>query len=145
MRQQQRSSKGFGVKLGYWSDNFIFYYEIICRTADKLDVTKRNILRVGGMFFDTLGLLRSITLQPKLIFQELCRNKLEWDQVINDRNIISKWTKFLHDLEQFRPIDAPRLVFCCEGGDAELHGFSDSSGRVYEACVFVWISREHGD
>ena len=96
------------------------------------------------MFFDTLGLLSSTTLQPKLIFQELCRNKLEWDQVINDRNIISKWSKFLHDLEQFRLIDAPRLVFCCEGGDVELHGFSDSSVRVYEACVFVWISREHG-
>ena len=68
MQQQQRSSKVFGVKLGYWSDNFIFDYEIICRTADKLDVTKRNILHVGAMFFDTLGLLSSITLQPKLIF-----------------------------------------------------------------------------
>ena len=40
----------------YWKDlwlncntgveNFIFDFEIICRSADKLDVTKRNILRV---------------------------------------------------------------------------------------------------
>ena len=45
-------------------------------------------------------LTHPITLQPKVIFQELCRNKLEWGEVINDRNNIDKWTKFLHDLGQ---------------------------------------------
>ena len=48
-------------------------------------------------FFDSLGLRSPITLQPKLIFQELRRNKLEWDKIANDRNFVNKWTKFLHE------------------------------------------------
>ena len=85
-----------------------------------------------------------ITLQPKFIFQELCRSKLEWDEVINDRNNMKKWTKFLYDLGQFRLINAPRHVLCCEGRDVKLHGFSDSSGKAYGACVLVWVICEHG-
>ena len=136
--------KVLGLNWDTGTDDFIFDFENICRTAEKLDVTKRNILRIAAMFFDPLGLISPITLQPKLIFQELCRNKLEWDEVINDRNNIKKWTKFLHDLGQFRLINAPRHVLCCEGRDVELHGFSDSSGKAYGACVFVRVICEHG-
>ena len=64
---------------------------------------------------------------------------MEWDEVINDRNNIKKWTKFLHDLEQFRLINAPAQL-----RHVKLHGFSDSSGKAYGACVFVRVSCEHG-
>ena len=110
-----------------------------CADYDKI-IQERNV----AMFFDPLGLISPITLQPKLMLQELCRNKLEWDEVINDRNNINKWTKFLNDLGQFRLINAPRHVLCCEIGDVELHGFSDSSGKAYGACVFVRVICEHG-
>ena len=33
------------------ADNFIFDFEIICRTADKLDATKCKILRMAAIFF----------------------------------------------------------------------------------------------
>ena len=89
---------------------------------------------------DPLGLISPIMLQPKLIFQELCRNKLEWDEVINDRNIINKLTKIFHDLGQFHLINAPRHGFCCKGRDIEFHEFSDSSGKSYGVCVFVQVS-----
>ena len=79
-------------------------------------------------------------LQPKLIFQELCRNKLDWDKVINDRNIINKLTKIFRDLGQFRLINATRHIFCFKGRDIKLHEFSNSSGKSYGACVFVWVS-----
>ena len=106
--------KDQGLNWGTGDDDFLFDFQNICRTAEKLDVTKRNILCVAAMFFDPLGLKSPITLQPKLTFQEFCRNKLEWDEVINDRNNINKWTKLLHNLGQFRLINAPRHVLCCE-------------------------------
>ena len=132
--------KVLGLNWDTGADDFIFDFENICRTAEKLDVTKRNILRIAAMFFDPLGLISPITLQPKLIFRELCRNKLEWDEVINDKNNIKKWTKFLRDLGQFRLINAPRHVLCCEGRDVKLHGFSDSSGKAYGGSVIVRVS-----
>ena len=66
------------IKLGYrfWG-LYIWFWEH-CPTAEKLDVTKGKILRVGAVFFDPLGLISPITLQPKLIFQKLCRNKLRF-------------------------------------------------------------------
>ena len=58
-------------------DYFIFNFEIIFFVVEKLDTTKRNTFRITAMFLDPLGLGTPITVQPKLIFQELCRNKLE--------------------------------------------------------------------
>ena len=92
--------KFLGLNWDTGANDLIFDFENIYRTAQKLDITKRNILLVAAMFFDPLGLISPFTLQPKVIFQELCRNKLEWDEVINDRNKINEWTKFLHDLGQ---------------------------------------------
>ena len=62
--------KVLGLNWDTGADDFIFNFEIICRTTEKLDVTKRNILRIVVMFVDPLGLISPITLQPKLILQE---------------------------------------------------------------------------
>ena len=39
--------KVLGLNWDTGADDFIFDFEIICRTAEKLDVTKRNILRLA--------------------------------------------------------------------------------------------------
>ena len=54
------------------ANDFIFDFENISCTAEKLDITKRNIFHVAAMFFDPLGLISPITLQPRIIFKELC-------------------------------------------------------------------------
>ena len=69
--------KVLGLNWDTGVEDFIFDFDIICRTAEKLDVTKRNTLRVAAMFFEPLGLISPIKLQPKLIFEGLFRNKLE--------------------------------------------------------------------
>ena len=58
------------------SDEIIFDLGVIYDAAENLHVTKRNILRIAAMFFDPLGLIAPVTLQPKLLYQEVCRKKL---------------------------------------------------------------------
>ena len=60
--------KVLGLNWDTGADDFVFDFENICRKVEKLDVTKRNILRVAVIFFDPVGLISPITLQPKLIF-----------------------------------------------------------------------------
>ena len=71
----------YGANTGYrnvlglnWktdSDEFIFDLGVIYDAAKNLHVTKRNILRIAAMFFDPLGLIAPIKLQPKLLYREV--------------------------------------------------------------------------
>ena len=69
--------KVLGLNWNTGADDFIFDFENICRTAEKLDVTKRNVLRIAAVFFDPLGLISPITLQPKLIFKNFV--EINWN------------------------------------------------------------------
>ena len=51
--------------------------------ASKLNLTKRNILKVSVMFFDPLGLICPILLQPNLLFRNIVIQKCQWYTKIN--------------------------------------------------------------
>ena len=44
--------------------------------------TKRNILSVIASVFDPVGYLQPIVIKLKILFQKICRSKLEWDDDI---------------------------------------------------------------
>ena len=56
-------------------DKFVFEFSNI-NIALKLNVTKRNILKVSAMFFDSLGLICPILLQPELLFRNIVNTKM---------------------------------------------------------------------
>ena len=124
------------------SDEFTFDLGVIHDAAKNLHVTKQSILRIATMLFDPLGLIAPITLQPKLLYQEVCRKKI-WLGWTNDTNINDKWSKFLLALGTMRLLNAPRDVSGCEERRIEIHGFCDSSGKGYGACVFVCVVCEN--
>ena len=69
------------LRINWDTNNDLLVYEFadIIAVASKLEITKRNILRVSAMFYDPLGLIYPIALQFRLIFQSLCAEKGEWD------------------------------------------------------------------
>ena len=48
--------KVLGVNWNATTDKFVFEFSKIINIASKLNVTKRNMLKVSAMFFDPLGL-----------------------------------------------------------------------------------------
>ena len=48
-------------------------------------VTKRSILGTMAALFDTIGLLCPISVAPKVLFQDLCLEKLGWDNPLPPR------------------------------------------------------------
>ena len=95
------------------------------------------------MFFDPLGLLSPLTLKAKLLFQEVCSLKLDWDCKIEDQALVHRWDSFLWDLENLNHLEICRHVLCCSHRVVQLHGFCDASGKSYCACVYIRVACPH--
>ena len=82
----------------------------------------------------------------RLLLQELCLNKCEWDSLILQpgRNRLKKW---LTDLEKVSEMTVSRYYFPEEERRvkfATLHGYGDCSKGAYCAVVYLCIETEDG-
>ena len=84
--------------------------------------------------FDPLGHLQLLIIQLKTLFQELCRLKLKWDDVIPD-DLKQEWENALKSLSKTPKIEIVINFPQYEKDDpiivTELHGFSDASLKAY--------------
>ncbi len=72
--------KVLGVPWNPSSDRLVFDVSELAKAATSLQPTKRNLVSLIGRFYDPLGFLAPITIRFKILFQRLCRDKLEWDK-----------------------------------------------------------------
>ena len=70
--------RALGVHWNVQTDAFVFNIDLK-EKASSVPAARRTILSIAASLFDPLGFLAPITLIPKLIMQELCRSKLDWD------------------------------------------------------------------
>lgn len=61
-------------------DRIVFKFDNLIELSESLDLTKRNLLKRIFKFFDPLGILSRLTTGMKVLFQEVCQNKVEWDE-----------------------------------------------------------------
>ena len=98
--------------------------------------TKCNVLATISSIYYPVGYLQPITIQRKILFQEICKVKVEWDDVIDF--IVPKWDGICNRMEGFDKI-TERCYFMYHIHDpienCYLHGFSDSSLSAYAACI----------
>ena len=104
-----------GLNWNIDKDIFVFEFSDIAEKELGLFYTKRNILKIIASFFDPLGLVCPVVFQAKLLFQELCKLKVDWDKVVNG-DVATKWDRFLKALKDYRSICMPRFVlsYVCE-------------------------------
>ena len=131
--EKTNNSMVLGLEWDTNIDEFVFRFEDLLGRFLAMEQTKRNLLSVSASIYDPLGLIAPISARIKTIFQILCKDKLNWDEIIPS-NIASVWNKFLDELKLLREIRQQRRVFILHLSSKfriELHGFSDRSLELY--------------
>ncbi|XP_028418032.1 uncharacterized protein LOC114542779 [Dendronephthya gigantea] len=134
--------RALGVRWNVSSDTFGFAIVIKDRPA-----TKRGILSIVSSIYDPLGFVAPYILSAKLILQELCRLKLDWDDKIPDENL-KHWQAWLHDLPQLENLAVERCFKPATMNDiksTQLHHFSDASQQGYGAVSYIRIEDISGN
>ena len=132
----QGGSKGekvLGVKWNCKSDTFHLDLAHIAERVEGLEPTKRNVLSLLASLFDPLGLISPVTVSMKILFQEICSSKFDWDETLTDE-IKGKWDKWVENLSQTGEIEVNRCLYeareeCVT--ECFLHGYGDASKKVY--------------
>ena len=71
--------KVLGLPWGCKNDLISFSFEKIVAKAQDIRPTKRSLLSLLASTFDPLGIISPITACIKMLFQELCRDNVGWD------------------------------------------------------------------
>ena len=113
------------------ADCFVFHFDDLISFVNSLPPTKRSLLKVSAKIFDPLGFLSPITIGAKMLFQQVCINKIKWDQTLQGE-ALRKWNQMPKEFEILSKVRIPR---CYVNGSAqqatyELHGFSDACERL---------------
>ncbi|XP_062704637.1 uncharacterized protein LOC115265178 [Aedes albopictus] len=137
-----------GIRWDLRSDELVFsldFPKLIeeFRTGESVP-TKRQFLKFMMGIFDPLGLLSPITIQLKIIFQELWRLQSGWDDEIPD-GLVPRWREWLEQTAKLNEVRLPRYYFpeIPSFSNAELHAFCDASDKAF-ACV-VYMVHRHED
>ena len=135
LRQRPTREKTWNTE----SDKFLFDFADLFDLARSLPVTKRSLLKLTTKIFDLLGLLSPFVIKLKILFQELCVQKIDWDEE-HHGSVLSKWQSTLLELESLSKVKLSLCYFTekeLEPSTIQLHGFSDASRQAYAAAVYL--------
>ena len=141
-----KEHKVLGMNWDTDSDTFVLKLTKVVQFARNLEPTKRNVLKIAAKLFDPLGLISPVTVLLRMLLQELCAAKYEWDAVISESNqkVLEKW---IDDLETVSSIIVPRYYFLEEERHPEsvtLHGFGDASQKACCAIIYICLETDSG-
>ena len=123
----------------YDSNKLVFRLNEIFKDALNIQPPKRNILSVVSTIYDPVGYLQPVTIQLKILFQETCKLKVDWGDIIED--ILPKWNSICKYLSSLQEIIINRCYYIYQFDDPIdsycLHGFSDSSLAAYASYIYL--------
>ena len=82
-----------------------------------------------------------------MFLQELCRKKLDWDDVISEKDK-KKWKTWLNDLPQLEKVVINRCLKPANFGkitSRQIHNFSDASQVGYGALTYLRLADDQGN
>ena len=64
------------------------------KEAQDIKLTKRNILKCIAQIFDPIGFLQPVVIKLKILFQNICKEQLKWDDTI-DKQLLVSWNEII--------------------------------------------------
>ena len=71
-----------GTPWNYHNDNLVFDFTNTAALAKTVEPTERNVISTASKMYDPLGMISRITVQFKILFQERCKDKKDWDKLL---------------------------------------------------------------
>ena len=141
--------KILGICWNVVQDEFQFDLSELIECAETLPVTKRSVLKLSAKIFDPIGLLTPFTISMKILFQNLCVEKVNWDDGL-EGEALAKWKSFINDLKALAKIRVPRCYTNYSPAQSDvvsyqIHGFWDASERAYAAVVYLRTEFSNGE
>lgn len=134
-----KRDKILGLSWDCERDSIHFNFERTAERAKQGELTKRSVLSVISGLFDPLGIFSPMSVSMKIMFQELCTDKVGWDEPINDEYKV-RWNKWVDELCETKEIVIDRCVYDHPEDrvtECYLHGFGDASTKAYCAVVYL--------
>ena len=110
--------------------------KLIKQTNSTEKVSKRSVLSLPSKLYDPLGVLEPVTVNAKIMMQELWKHNLKWDKELAE-SLKENWVKWLKELQTLTPMEIPRRYFNNVGSEVQLHVFCDSSQLAYGAVAYL--------
>ncbi|XP_033122036.1 uncharacterized protein LOC117121051, partial [Anneissia japonica] len=114
--------------------------------AAERNYTRRGILSITSSVFDPLGLVAPFILPAKMLLQDLCRQGLGWDELIDDFSM-QRWRIWLEELKRLKEWSMPRCYKSNLSSNIiskQLHVFSDASEKGYGMCAYLKQEAQDG-
>ncbi|XP_062844382.1 uncharacterized protein LOC134303055 [Trichomycterus rosablanca] len=133
--------RALGVQWCVTSDEFRFRVVI-----KENPLTQRGVLSTVASVYDPLGFVAPFILMGKQILQQMCRDKVSWDDALPD-DLQLQWVYWLHDLQNLIDVKIPRCYVpsSFKVQYYELHHFSDASVSGYGVCSYLRAVSESGE
>lgn len=139
---QVGKTKVLGITWDRFNDNLEFDLSKLKNLEQNVKATKRNIPSTIAKLFDPLGLISPVVVGLKILFQELCRLNLGWDDEIPEDKKV-QWENLVNGLNLVGTISLPRCFYQPDIGEIEscyLHGFVDARTNAY--CTIIYLVYE---
>lgn len=130
-----------GVQWSVQEDCFLYHIKL--KSKPK---TKRGVLSVLCSVYDPMGLVSPVILTARLLFQNLCRLDISWDEQIPD-DIANKWSKWMNSLSSLSELRVNRCVLRDTVGgiqSKQLHHFGDASKSAYGTASYIRVKDAAG-
>jgi hypothetical protein len=134
--------RALGVEWCITSDSFKFRVDI-----EPKPLTRRGLLSTVASVYDPLGFIAPFVLLGKQVLQQMCREKISWDDEIPE-NLRPQWESWIRNLPHLAEMQIKRCFLPSSFGNVkryELHHFADASFSGYGVCTYLRAISESDD